>query len=290
MDHQDYMLVESMLSNLDHEYPNNTRLLALKVRLHHEIEQWDVRNACVRQAREDLNEIQWRVFCDHLPAALWQALVVANVVSGLSYENDIEGSAQDIDDTVVNPAPRLIVNEKNQVPSFNSMEDMGFNGIPTVEDVVEDKSLSDVLNNVSFQAKEEVLQEPVIGKEGTLKVEESGHLNLDFSLSNDTEPEFAGLNTEHDIFQSDLDRMQESEGVLSKDAQQEATTIAGDEPFTFEFSGESSLDRTASDFVLEESALPIDADELFQNSFENIDEKDEALKAKIDAEMKEKST
>jgi len=130
IDHQNYSLAQSMLERLHEGQTHNPRLSALKVRLYHKTHQIEQRDAYVRKRHDDLNEMQWRVFCDRIPSNVWQSLVAAKVVSGLSYDDDMNERVKDVDDTVIRNHPHLIVDNEDSKRQFESIEDIGFDGIP----------------------------------------------------------------------------------------------------------------------------------------------------------------
>ncbi|MDQ6974030.1 MAG: FimV/HubP family polar landmark protein [Mariprofundaceae bacterium] len=229
MDHQDYSLAETILNNMSDEQPNNIRLSALKVRFYHETNRANERDAYVHQCRKDLTEIQWRVFCDHLPSTLWQALVAAHVVSGLSYEEDMEERVRDIDDTVVvYHAPHRIVDKEESTRRFDTIEDIGFEGIPTVanEVMMDEKPSEQSLDSLEGQLSDE---ESIFADthEAPLTMGEENLINLDedhVSLANDIE----NMTFEDAGFHVQLD-------TSMNDVAQENTEVAEHESLSFEF-------------------------------------------------------
>ena len=94
LDHQDYARAEACVQHIP-EAQQNVRVQALKVRLYHESGQPNERNQYVQQQRKQLNEAQWRAFCDRLPSAVWQSLLVAGVVEGLTDPSYVREDASD---------------------------------------------------------------------------------------------------------------------------------------------------------------------------------------------------
>ena len=116
LEHQDYARAEACVEHMPEEGEHHVRVQALKVRLYHESDRISERNQYVQQQRKRLNEAQWRAFCDHLPSAVWQSLLVAGVVEGLT---TISYVREDMNDEA--SAPQVDALETTQ-PS-NAMED-----------------------------------------------------------------------------------------------------------------------------------------------------------------------
>lgn len=231
MDHQDYTLAESILNNMNDEQGNNTRLSALKVRFYHETGRIDERDAYVHQCHTTLNEAQWRVFCDHLPSKLWHALVAAHVVSGLSFEDAMEETVEAIDDTVVYHAPHLIVDKEEPTHRFDTIEDIGFEGIPATTD-----DLQELMDDKASEKVLDRLEEPLLGDEESifadtydtvLMIDEGEHINFDaahLSLEDDREH----MTFEAGGFQVPME-------APKNEVIQENTEIEEDASFSFEF-------------------------------------------------------
>ncbi|MBL1353215.1 MAG: hypothetical protein COA61_007800 [Zetaproteobacteria bacterium] len=296
IDHKDYTLAQSTLDRLQGSgQVDNPRLSALKVCLYHARDQIEHRDNYVRQRHDGLNEMQWRVFCDRIPSHVWQALVLAQVVSGLSYDDDMESRVHEIDDTVVQNPPHLIVDNENPEHTFESMEDIGFDGIPTVTDGVENittlevKKASDDASSDTFlltQADEEnnlseILMEQVeddfdMGGEQynvpeSIEKQEALDFNFaDLSLENDAED----MAIESGLTQDHLNDIDASLPVmpLVEEAQSNydnASKIVEDKGFSFEFDEEPLLmDDThavAVEKLYDLEAAVAESDDLFED-------------------------
>ncbi|MDQ6952372.1 MAG: FimV/HubP family polar landmark protein [Mariprofundaceae bacterium] len=296
IDHKDYTLAQRMLDRLQGGgQVDNPRLSALKVCLYHARDQIENRDSYVRQRHDGLNEMQWRVFCDRIPSNVWQALVLAQVVAGLSYDDDMESRVRDIDDTVIQNPPHLIVNNENSEQTFESMEDIGFDGIPTVTDGAEHintlevkKESDDALNdkplltqvheekNLSEFFMEQVEDDLVMTSEQyevpcSIENQEALDFNFaDLSLEDDTEDVAieSGLTQDHlNAIDADLPVMPMLEEAQS--TYQNASKVMEDESFNFEFNEEplllDDLHAVAVEKLYNLEAAVAESDDLFED-------------------------
>jgi len=247
------------LERLHEGQANNPRLSALKVRLYHETQQIEQRDAYVRQRHDDLNEMQWRVFCDRIPSNVWQSLVAAKVVSGLSYAEDMNERVKEVDDTVIRNHPHLIVDDENSERQFESLEDIGFDGIPINNtDVV--NTLETPLNSLtdedelSFPTHLEAADEPLDFFTESMEEameSESEITSNDISINDglDDVP-FLDLdsNDSHTLFESDavendMDGIMPDFSMTSMPDESMEVETPDEEFFSFEFQDEFDDDK-----------------------------------------------
>ncbi|MDQ6994071.1 MAG: FimV/HubP family polar landmark protein [Mariprofundaceae bacterium] len=286
LDHQDYSLAETILNKMDDKQANNTRLLALKVRLYHETGRTDERDACVHQSHTDLNESQWRVFCDHLPSSLWQALVAAHVVSGLSYEDDMEERVRDIDDTVIRHIPHPIVDKEESTRQFEHIEDIGFEGIPITSDeaMMDEKPSEQSFDSLGGPLLPDTYDTPLAMSEEEPVLDAMSDMPFTIDDNDDTDIAASHLSLDNDIenmtseyidFQDEF----KSPVEIVDEVPEKKTEV--DDPFTFEF--DDSPIFTASEDLLEKEMVTSSDEGLIEDDglfFQSNNEQEEASQEK----------
>jgi len=305
LDGKDYKMAEVAFAALNQEQRNNARISALQTRFYHETRQVTERDDYVRKVRRVLNEPQWRMYCDHLPANIWKSLTVAGVVEGANFVlNTEEDTVDTLEHTVMMKAYEKAPTSDDPVSekeSIAAMEDLGFVGIPTVSDGYEMGAEDDAKGSKAapFEMSGEVHNNNDLSgyflEDDELSMVSSDHAHSPEpstepdDLRLDNEPHEADLKKgEDDAFVLNGDYRMVNSQLLSKDRdEKEGVENDGqslDEGYFFFEDEEDGAKRMAETVLLPEFAksdsdfLTLDTDEVFEElSLDTADRDEESL-------------